>query len=69
MHFSHLLPFKCFFLSADEDARDDTSSGGSEGKYEREVNILNRCFDDIERFIARLQYAAAAWRELQRRRK
>ena len=58
-----------FCLLAGDDNRDDTSSVGSEGRYEREVAILNRCFDDIERFIARLQYAAAAFRELQRRRK
>lgn len=32
---------------------------------ERFVSILNHCFDDIERFIIRLQHAAAALRELQ----
>lgn len=32
---------------------------------ERYVSILNHCFDDIERFIIRLQHAAAAMRELQ----
>ncbi|EEC05001.1 conserved hypothetical protein, partial [Ixodes scapularis] len=49
-------------------SNDETSSTTSE-KYEREVAILNHCFDDIERFIARLQHAAAAYRELDRRRK
>lgn len=50
------------------ESNDETSSTTSE-KYERDVAILNHCFDDIERFIARLQHAAAAFRELERRRK
>jgi len=47
---------------------DDVSSTSSE-KYERDVTVLNHCFDDIEKFIARLQHAAAASRELERRRR
>ena len=47
---------------------DETSSTSSD-KYEREVTVLNRCFDDIEKFIARLQHAAAAFRELEMRRR
>jgi len=47
---------------------EDTSSTSSD-KYEKDVNILNRCFDDIEKFIARLQHAAAAFRELEKRRR
>ncbi|GLV39392.1 uncharacterized protein CBL_13271 [Carabus blaptoides fortunei] len=47
---------------------DEISSTTSE-KYERDVTILNHCFDDIEKFIARLQHAAAASRELERRRR
>ncbi|XP_046407002.1 epidermal growth factor receptor kinase substrate 8-like protein 1 isoform X2 [Ischnura elegans] len=47
---------------------DETSSTSSE-KYERDVTILNHCFDDIEKFIARLQHASAASRELERRRR
>ena len=47
---------------------DETSSTSSE-RYERDVTILNHCFDDIEKFIARLQHAAAASRELERRRR
>ena len=49
-------------------ADDETSSTSSE-KYERDVAVLNRCFDDIEKFIARLQHAAAAFRELDKRRR
>lgn len=49
--------------------RDDASSTGSERLYEQDIAILNRCFDDIEKFIARLQHAAAASRELERRRR
>merc|ERR1719225_1142 len=47
---------------------DDTSSTSSD-KYEKDVKILNSCFDDIEKFIARLQHSAAAFRELERRRR
>ncbi|XP_043207602.1 epidermal growth factor receptor kinase substrate 8-like isoform X2 [Amphibalanus amphitrite] len=51
-----------------EAATDDVSSTSSE-KYERDVSVLNHCFDDIEKFIARLQHAAQAARELEKRRK
>ncbi|KAL3290353.1 hypothetical protein HHI36_023695 [Cryptolaemus montrouzieri] len=57
------------YLGSDsEHINDDASSTASE-KYERDVTILNHCFDDIEKFIARLQHAAAAARELERRRR
>ena len=45
---------------------DDSSSTTSE-KFEREVNVLNHCFDDIEKFIARLQTIAAAIHDAQNR--
>ncbi|XP_029165809.1 epidermal growth factor receptor kinase substrate 8-like isoform X1 [Nylanderia fulva] len=51
-----------------EENNDEVSSTSSE-KYERDVTILNHCFDDIEKFIARLQHAAAASRELERRKR
>merc|ERR1712012_1016749 len=47
---------------------DETSSTSSD-KYEKDVTVLNRCFDDIEKFIARLQHSAAAFRELEKRRR
>ncbi|XP_023231843.1 epidermal growth factor receptor kinase substrate 8-like protein 2 [Centruroides sculpturatus] len=50
------------------ESNDETSSTASD-KYEQDVAILNHCFDDIERFIARLQHAAAAYKELERRQK
>ncbi|XP_030370261.1 epidermal growth factor receptor kinase substrate 8 [Scaptodrosophila lebanonensis] len=34
---------------------------------ERDIQVLNHCFEDIERFIARLTYAAAALKELESR--
>ena len=55
-------------LEAGKEKFDETSSTSSD-KYEKDVNILNRCFDDIEKFIARLQHAAAAFRELEKRRR
>lgn len=48
---------------------DEVSSTSSDRLYEQDIAILNRCFDDIEKFIARLQHAAAASRELERRRR
>lgn len=50
-------------------ANNDDSSSTTSEKYERDVTILNHCFDDIEKFIARLQHISAARRELERRRK
>ncbi|XP_022236689.1 epidermal growth factor receptor kinase substrate 8-like protein 2, partial [Limulus polyphemus] len=38
-------------------------------RYDKEVMMLNCCFDDIELFVGRLQHAAAAYQELERRRK
>lgn len=43
------------------------TNNASSSKYELEVKMLNHCFDDIEKFIARLQHASAAARELERR--
>lgn len=55
--------------SSEFEGRDDETSSTSSEKYERDVTVLNHCFDDIEKFIARLQHAAAASRELERRQK
>ncbi len=49
--------------------KDDDNSSTSSDKYEKDVKILNSCFDDIEKFIARLQHSAAAFRELEKRRR
>ncbi len=52
------------------DTEEDSESQRSDNtNYERDVVILNHCFDDIERFIARLQYASASYKELERRRR
>ena len=47
--------------------RNGSTSDSSSLSNERYVSILNHCFDDIERFIIRLQHSAAALRELQLR--
>ena len=46
-----------------EDDMVGAESNGAE-YFEMDVNTLNRCFDDIERFVARIQSAAIAQREL-----
>ena len=40
---------------------DDYSDDEGSEKYERDVAVLNKCFDDIEKFIGRLQHAASAF--------
>ncbi|XP_014662106.1 PREDICTED: epidermal growth factor receptor kinase substrate 8-like protein 1 [Priapulus caudatus] len=49
--------------------RDFDADSLSSDTTERDVVVLNHCFDDVERFIAKLQQASAAYRELERRRK
>ena len=39
------------------------------GKIDLEVQILNHCFDDIERFVTRLQNSSEYFKELERRQK
>jgi epidermal growth factor receptor kinase substrate 8 len=46
--------------------RDDASpSSNSSEQIDMSVNTLNRCFDDIEKFVARIQSAAMAQREIE----
>ncbi|KAL4224990.1 Phosphotyrosine-binding domain [Mactra antiquata] len=47
--------------------KDDMDTGQNEA-LERDVQLLNNCFDDIEKFVSRLQQAAEAYKELERRR-
>ncbi|WKY03645.1 hypothetical protein Q1695_004975 [Nippostrongylus brasiliensis] len=58
---SHRLPSD--FLQYPTD--DSSMHGDNSELFERDVNTLNRCFDDIERFVARIQSAAFAQRELE----
>merc|ERR1712012_1396768 len=53
----------------DQRSENDDASSTSSDKYEKDVKILNSCFDDIEKFIARLQHSATAFRELEKRRR
>ncbi|KAH9491472.1 hypothetical protein Btru_044926 [Bulinus truncatus] len=43
--------------------------GGSTEILERDVQLLNHCFDDIEKFVARLQQAAESYKELEKRKR
>ncbi|XP_074593614.1 arouser isoform X2 [Brevipalpus obovatus] len=67
-------------IPRDHDSRSVTTASSIESNHnvpprraepalsnEKYVSILNHCFDDIERFIQRLQHTAAAIRELQMR--
>ncbi|KAK3603216.1 hypothetical protein CHS0354_036146 [Potamilus streckersoni] len=49
-------------------SREELDAGQNEA-LERDVQLLNNCFDDIEKFVARLQQAAEAFKELERRKK
>ncbi|XP_021338889.1 epidermal growth factor receptor kinase substrate 8-like isoform X3 [Mizuhopecten yessoensis] len=42
---------------------------GQNEVLERDVQLLNCCFDDIERFVSRLQAAAESYKELERRKR
>ncbi|KAK3102292.1 hypothetical protein FSP39_010265 [Pinctada imbricata] len=42
---------------------------GQNEALERDVQLLNSCFDDIEKFVSRLQQAAEAYKELERRKR
>lgn len=45
------------------------TNAASSDLYERDVHVLNYCFDDIEKFIARLHHLASATKEMERRRR
>lgn len=45
------------------------NNNSSGDQYERDVHVLNYCFDDIEKFIARLHHLASATKEMERRRR
>lgn len=64
-----MIPTQREYRESDSEANNDDNSSTTSEQYERDVTVLNHCFDDIEKFIARLQHAAAASRELERRRK
>uniref|UniRef100_A0A0B7BBK8 SH3 domain-containing protein n=1 Tax=Arion vulgaris TaxID=1028688 RepID=A0A0B7BBK8_9EUPU len=47
----------------------ESLEGGSTEILERDVQLLNHCFDDIEKFVARLQQAAESYKELEKRKR
>lgn len=47
----------------------NNNNHNSGDQYERDVHVLNYCFDDIEKFIARLHHLASATKEMERRRR
>lgn len=47
-------------VAAEKNAQDQEQTA-------RDIQVLNHCFEDIERFVTRLQYAAEALRELELR--
>ncbi|XP_012939830.1 epidermal growth factor receptor kinase substrate 8 [Aplysia californica] len=49
--------------------KDEINGGGSNEILERDVQLLNHCFDDIEKFVARLQQAAESYKELEKRKR
>ena len=61
-------PGKGFYGQTQNRALYEASSGQNEN-LERDVQFLNCCFDDIEKFVARLQQAAEAYKELENRKR
>ncbi|KAJ8299246.1 hypothetical protein KUTeg_023306 [Tegillarca granosa] len=49
--------------------RSEDLDAGQNEALERDVQLLNCCFDDIEKFVSRLQQAAEAFRELEKRKR
>ncbi|BFZ05083.1 hypothetical protein BsWGS_08125 [Bradybaena similaris] len=47
----------------------ESIEGTSTEILERDVQLLNHCFDDIEKFVARLQQAAESYKELEKRKR
>ncbi|XP_074660746.1 epidermal growth factor receptor kinase substrate 8-like isoform X2 [Tubulanus polymorphus] len=47
--------------------REEDAESVLSDRTEKDVQILNHCFDDIETFVGRLQMAAEAYKELMRR--
>ncbi|BFZ16179.1 hypothetical protein BsWGS_19218 [Bradybaena similaris] len=47
----------------------ESIEGGSTEVLEKDVQLLNHCFDDIEKFVARLQQAAESYKELEKRKR
>uniref|UniRef100_A0A0B7BDQ4 SH3 domain-containing protein n=1 Tax=Arion vulgaris TaxID=1028688 RepID=A0A0B7BDQ4_9EUPU len=62
-------PQRSFITRVNTHRERESIEGGSTEVLEKDVQLLNHCFDDIEKFVARLQQAAESYKELEKRKR